>query len=167
MRDNLAKETFVLLSLGSNIGDKLSVLDEAVDRLIELNIISKVKSSSFYQTEPYGVKEQAWFVNICVSGLTALQPLSLLEECKKIENLLGRQKRERWHEREIDIDIIFYGNEIIKSEILTVPHVEYRNRNFVLIPAIEICGSLIPPDSEYNLSHIARECKDISKVTKM
>lgn len=167
MTESKIKNTFVLLSLGANIGDKKSTLDSAVQTLTELGVISQLVKSSYYGTEPYGVKDQPWFINICVCGLTQLSPAELLDKCKSIEQMYGRQERERWHERELDIDIIFYGKETVETEKLTIPHREYTKRNFVLVPAAEIAGNYIPPMSEVNLSEIVKQCDDCSKIEKI
>lgn len=167
MTESNIKNTFVLLSLGANIGDKKSTLDKAVETLVELGVISQAVVSSYYGTEPYGVKDQNWFVNICVKGMTQHSPVDLLAKCKEIEKMYGRQERERWHERELDIDIIFYGKEEVETESLTIPHKEYRKRNFVLVPAAEIAGHYIPPMSEVDLSVIVKQCNDCCKIEKM
>lgn len=161
------KNTFVLLSLGANIGDMKSTLESAIAKLSELKAVANIVKSSYYKTEPYGVKNQDWFLNLCVSGYTNLTPFELLEKCKFIEKHYGRKEREKWQKRELDIDIIFYDNEIIESKELTIPHQEYMMRNFVLIPASEIAGDYIPPLSEYNLSQLASMCDDKSWVKKI
>ncbi|MCB0703044.1 MAG: 2-amino-4-hydroxy-6-hydroxymethyldihydropteridine diphosphokinase [Candidatus Kapaibacterium sp.] len=161
------KNTFVLLSLGANMGDKKSTLDNAVETLVELGAISQVVVSSYYGTEPYGVKDQNWFINICVKGMTQLSPIELLAKCKQIEQMYGRQQRERWHEREIDIDIIFYGKEIVETKNLTIPHKEYKKRNFVLVPAAEIAGSYIPPNSNHSLRELIDKCTDCCKIDRI
>lgn len=167
MSEKKLKKTFVLLSLGANIGDKESTLESAIAKLIEIKAITDLVKSSYYKTEPFGVKNQDWFVNICISGFTELSPLQLLDKCKLIEKMYGRQERDRWHEREIDIDIIFYGKEIIETTSLTIPHREFSKRNFVLIPASEIAGQFIPPNGKTNLSEMASQCKDDSLVEKI
>ena len=161
------KNTFVLLSLGANIGDKKTTLDNAVETLVELGLISQVVVSSYYGTEPYGVKDQNWFINICVKGMTQHSPTDLLAKCKEIEKMYGRQERERWHERELDIDIIFFGKEIVETESLTIPHKEYRKRNFVLVPAAEIAGHYIPPNNELSLEELVKQCDDCCQIDKI
>ena len=167
MTESNIKNTFVLLSLGANIGDKKTTLDSAVETLAELGIVSQIVKSSYYGTEPYGVKDQPWFINICVCGLTQLSPSELLEKCKSIEQMYGRQERERWHERELDIDIIFYGKETVETESLTIPHKEYMKRNFVLVPAAEIASSYVPADRDVSLLEIVKQCDDCCKIEKM
>lgn len=156
-----------MLSLGANIGDKKNTLDSAVETLAELGVVSQLVRSSYYGTEPYGVKDQPWFINICVCGLTQFTPSELLDKCKSIEQMFGRQERERWHERELDIDIIFYGKETVESEKLTIPHKEYKKRNFVLVPAAEVAGSYVPPGSNNSLSDLVKQCDDCCSVEKM
>lgn len=167
MSESNNKNTFLLLSLGANIGDKKSTLRMAVETLVEQGVLSQLTQSAYYGTEPYGVKDQEWFVNICVCGLTQLSPTELLTKCKEIEKMYGRQTRERWHERELDIDIIFYGKEIIETESLTIPHKEYSKRNFVLVPAAEIAPNYIPPDSEFSLAQIVSKCDDCCKIDRI
>lgn len=157
----------ILLSLGSNIGDKERTLNIAIDELKTQGIIVIDKISSFYFTEPYGVTEQDWFVNLCIYGTTILTPIQLLDKCKEIEIKMGRKERQRWHEREIDIDIILFNDLVLDTEILTIPHKEYKNRNFVLAPAAEIVGELIPSDSEYSISELAKLCNDKSGIKKI
>ena len=167
MIESNIKNTFVLLSLGANIGDKKTTLDNAVETLVELGLISQVVMSSYYGTEPYGVKDQNWFINICVKGMTQHSPTDLLAKCKEIEKMYGRLERERWHERELDIDIIFYGKEIVETESLTIPHKEYRKRNFVLVPAAEIAGHYIPPNNELSLEELVKQCDDCCQIDKI
>lgn len=158
---------FVLLSLGSNIGDRKQYLDFACALLENKHIITDIERSSFYETEPFGVKEQDKFVNIAIKGYTSLSAPTLLEECKKIEQELGRQKRERWHEREIDIDIIFYGDKIYKDESLIVPHVMMDKRRFVLVPAAEISGEKVHPIAHKSIDQLLHECQDDCQVKKI
>lgn len=137
--------TEVLLSLGSNIGNRKEFISKAVDLMKRTNILKGVRSSSFYETEPVGVTEQNMFLNIALKANTDVDIFSLLFLIKSTEYLIGRQKRKRWHEREIDIDIILFGDMVIQSEMLTVPHKEMKNRLFVLAPANEIAPDIIHP----------------------
>ena len=136
MTDASGENHFVLLSLGSNVGDRSRFLSLAVENL--RIILSDVKVSSILETEPFGVKEQAKFLNLAISGHTKLSPFALLYFCKTIEYLLGRRVRERWHEREIDIDIILYDEAEISLPLLEIPHSGIAERDFVKIPAMEI-----------------------------
>jgi 2-amino-4-hydroxy-6-hydroxymethyldihydropteridine diphosphokinase len=133
----------IYLSLGSNIGNRKRNLEKA---LIELhkNNIKKIKISSLYETEPVGPKQRN-FYNIAGKFKTSLQPQDLLKTVKQIEEKLGRTKTYRWGPRVIDIDILFYGKQIIKSKKLIIPHKEIVNRAFVLIPMNEITPGFIHP----------------------
>lgn len=161
------KKEYVLLSLGSNIGDKKKYINDACDLIKERNILQNITKSSYYRTEPYGVKQQDNFINIVVSGFTELSAFELLAACKVIELDLGRQARERWHEREIDIDILIYGNEVVLSDKLIVPHPLMKQRKFVLIPATEIAAKAKDPLSCKTISELLKECEDESEVHKL
>ena len=104
------------------------------------------------------------FLNLAVSGLTSLPPLKLLEHCKTIELELGRKQREHWHEREIDIDIILYGSEIINCENLIIPHANLQYRKFVLLPCSEIAGNMIHPGLGLTIKYITDICRDTGEV---
>lgn len=158
------KKNKVILSLGSNMGDRIAFLNLAVNELFQQKVIENVYISSVYETEPYGVKDQNWFLNIALSAFSDLQPEELLSAVKSVEKLLGRQQRERWHEREIDIDILFFGTEIVASHDLILPHPEIINRKFVLVPACEIDGGFIHPIYKISLFELLEKCKDDSIV---
>jgi 2-amino-4-hydroxy-6-hydroxymethyldihydropteridine diphosphokinase len=112
-----------------------------------------IASSGTYITEPVGFTEQQEFLNAAVKFRCEEEPLQLFQRLKELEAELGRIARERWHEREIDFDILFYDDLILKSDILTIPHPEALRRNFVLIPLIEIAPDLHDPASA-GRSHI-------------
>ena len=158
------ESVFVLLSIGSNLGDSKTVISEVINLLYESEMLSHIKVSSFYESEPFGFSGQPWFINMAVSGYTKHTVYELMELIKSIEYLLGRQKRETWHEREIDIDIILYGNMELESEKLTIPHTQMEFRRFVLVPAEEIAGDIIHPVIKKTISTMLDECKDTSIV---
>lgn len=137
----------VYLSLGSNIGDRLSTIQQAVNFLTVDNSITLAASSSFYETEPWGKKNQRWFVNAVIAIRTELQPVELLRVTQSIEAKLGRDRalEERWGERPIDIDILFYDNLIFKNEILEIPHKSVHERAFALVPMLEISPNYVHP----------------------
>ena len=133
----------IYLGLGSNVGDRLSFLTQAISRLANEGIVSKI--SSVYETPPWGNEDQPVFLNACVQFQTKLEPESLLNKLKQIENELGRKGKEHWGPREIDIDILFYGVEQINSKHLTIPHRFLHERAFVLVPLAEIAPDFIHP----------------------
>ena len=135
--------TTIYLSLGSNIGNRKKNLEKA---LIELgqNNIKEIKISSFYETEPVGPKQRNFF-NIAGKFKTNLKPQELLKTVKQIEEKLGRTKTYHWGPRIIDIDILFYGKQTIKTTNLIIPHKEIKNRAFVLVPMNEIASKFVHP----------------------
>ena len=149
--------TTIYLSLGSNIGNRMKNIENALDELEKYNI-KKIKISSFYETEPIGPKQRK-FYNIAGKFKTVLEPLELLAVLKAIEKKLGRKKTFRWGPRIIDIDILFYGNQIIEIKFLTIPHKEIPNRAFVLVPMREIAPNFIHPKIHKKISTIYREMK--------
>ena len=135
--------TIIYLSLGSNIGNRKKNLEKAIAE-ISSNNISTIKVSSLYETEPVGPKQRN-FYNIAGKFKTNLNPKELLKVLKQIEQKLGRTKTYRWGPRVIDIDILFYGRQIIKSKNLIIPHKEIINRVFVLVPMNEIAPNFVHP----------------------
>lgn len=132
----------VYLSLGSNIGDKKSYLEAALERLNQLPQTSLAAVSSFYETAAWGKTDQDDFLNICCQLKTELAAQQLLIECQQIEKDLHRVRHEHWGPRTIDIDILLYGSEHIATESLKVPHPYMTERAFVLVPLFEIAPSL-------------------------
>lgn len=135
----------VLLSLGSNLGDKKGYLDFAVKSLNSTRGIKVKKVSSYIQTQPYGGVANNTFLNCAAEIETYLSPRALLEEIHRIESEGKRERTVRWGDRTLDIDIIFYGDKIISEEGLTVPHADYKNRPFVLEPLNEIAPDFVCP----------------------
>jgi 2-amino-4-hydroxy-6-hydroxymethyldihydropteridine diphosphokinase len=160
-------DELVVLSIGSNLGDRIENINNCIDLLINLELINDTVRSSFYESEPIGFTSQPKFINIALIGRTCYLPNYLLFFTKSIEYFLGRVKREKWHEREIDIDIIFYGNHIIENQYLTIPHKEMINRKFVLLPLAEIDKSLIHPIYNIDIETLLANCKDNSKIKKI
>lgn len=156
----------VYLGLGSNVGDRLAFLSEAVSRLNALPGSTVHEVSSIYETEPVGFKDQGDFLNLALQLETSLEPVELFNETKHIEKSIGRRDDVRWHPREIDIDILLYDELILRSERLFIPHREMLNRKFVLVPLSEIAGSVIHPVEKVEVQALLHRCKDSSRVTK-
>lgn len=136
MQEN--KGTDVILSIGSNIGDRKENIEEAVRRINGLDGTKVLKVSGMYETEPVGYEDQPYFLNICVLVNTEQSPMDLLDSIHEIENSLKRKRVIRWGPRTIDIDIITYGDLNIDTEDLQIPHPRYRQRAFVLKPMADI-----------------------------
>lgn len=133
------------LSLGSNQGDKKANLEKALDLLKRIPEIQLLKVSSYYETEPWGGVEQDSFINIAVEIETSMNPHELLTKCQEIEYIIGRKRSIHWGPRTIDIDILTYQDQKIKTEKLTIPHPYMEEREFVLAPLREISPDLILP----------------------
>ncbi|MEM8796802.1 MAG: 2-amino-4-hydroxy-6-hydroxymethyldihydropteridine diphosphokinase [Pseudomonadota bacterium] len=132
--------TQAALSLGSNIGDRVSTLRSALDKLHGQTGVSIKKVSAFYETAPWGKLDQDHFINMCILVETELSPEELLDVVQKVERELGRLRAERWGPRIIDIDILFFGTREINEPDLTIPHKSLKERAFVLVPLAEIAA---------------------------
>ena len=134
----------VYLGLGSNMGDREAMLKSALDEL-ETPGLRLLRVSSLYETEPIGLREQRWFLNLVAEFETELFPKQLLHRMQKIEMRLGRKRTVENGPRMIDIDILLYGNLAIKTEELEIPHPRYRERRFTLAPLAELNPGLRDP----------------------
>ena len=135
----------VLLSLGSNLGDRKGYLDFAIKALDFTRGVEVKKVSSYIETPPYGGVAQKPFLNCAAEIETYLSPRALLEEIHRIESEGKRVRTVRWGDRTLDIDIIFYGNKVICENGLIIPHADYKNRAFVIEPLKEIAPYFICP----------------------
>ena len=151
----------VTLSIGSNLGDRKSNL-EAVHTALPPAVTVR-KMSSLYETEPWGYADQPDFLNQIILVDTYLSAQDLLTYVKKIELDIGRESNFRYGPRLVDIDIIFYGEEVIQEPDLEIPHPRYKERAFVLVPLAEICPDLILPETEQTVLDYLAEL-DISGV---
>jgi len=131
------------LGIGSNLGDPIENCRKALREIASLKNVQVLRRSSLYRTEPVGDRLQDWFVNGVVEVRTTFTAPQLLKALQWVEQALGRDRRERWGPRSIDIDILLYGQEIIKTESLVVPHPELHKRRFVLVPINEIAPYVI------------------------
>ncbi|UXX78341.1 2-amino-4-hydroxy-6-hydroxymethyldihydropteridine diphosphokinase [Reichenbachiella carrageenanivorans] len=154
------------LLLGTNIGDKAHNLLQAREYIIE-RIGEIIKPSAIYQTSAWGKEDQDDFYNQVLCIQTALSPMDLLVECLAIEKDLGRIRFERWGERLIDIDILYFENEVIETEDLKVPHPELQNRRFTLIPLVELAPDYTHPKMNQTNKHLLACCTDPLEVVKI
>lgn len=127
------------IGLGSNLGDSRQILTEAVHKLASLG---QVKTSKLYQSPPMGPQDQPNYLNAAVQLLTDLAPLALLDELQRFEQESGRVRLRHWGERTLDLDLLLYGQEQIQHERLTVPHAGVMERDFVLIPLLDLNAEL-------------------------
>ena len=156
----------IYLLLGSNLGDSSKILRDASKR-IEASIGKITKFSSVYQTKAWGVEDQPDFLNQVIEIDSSLSPKEILKQINQIEEQMGRIRIKKWHSRIIDIDILYYGSEIINQTDLVIPHKENENRNFVLAPMAEIAPDFIHPQLGLTQEELLKNCKDPLKVTRM
>lgn len=142
----------IYLSLGSNLGDRLSNLQNAIVNLSPK--VQLVTQSSIYETEPWGYSDQPAFLNQVIKAETALDPIELLTFLKDVEVLMGRQETFRFGPRLIDIDILFYDDLILETTNLTIPHPRIGERAFVLVPLAEIAPDLRHPVSSKSIQQL-------------
>ena len=136
------------LSLGSNKGDRIGFVQQATSLLNASDGISLIRTSAFYESEPWGMDSKNWFVNAVVEIKTTLSPQELLTQCQRIENQLGRKRLDdtkEYQDRTIDIDILFYNKEIVNDENLTIPHKFLHLRAFTLVPLLELIPNFEHP----------------------
>ncbi len=144
----------VILSLGSSTGDKKAALDGAIKALSALDGVKVLKVSDYIETEPYGGVARNKFLNCALTAECLLPPRELLKNIHVIESEFGRVRDKRWGDRTLDIDIIFFGNKIIAEEGLCVPHPDFLNRSFVLVPIKQIAPDFVCPLTRKRMSDL-------------
>lgn len=156
----------VYLGLGSNKGERISYIEKAVSEISLLRDTEIFVRSGVYETEPWGNIEQNDYLNTVIGIHTELNAEDLLKELKNIEKVIGRIENKKWSEREIDIDLLFYGNEIIDKDHMKVPHGQIENRRFVLVPMNEIAPDFAHPVFQKSILELLNETTDKLKVFK-
>ena len=156
----------VFLLLGSNLGDRNLLLQQAI-RHIEEGIGPVVKKSSVYETQSWGKIGEPDYLNRVIEIQTALQAQAILQKILAIEQTMGRKREEKWGSRVIDIDILFFNSAIINEPGLHVPHPELHKRRFTLEPLAEIAPEFIHPVFKKNISQLKNELKDSLIVKKI
>ena len=151
------------IGIGSNLGNRTENCIAALDAISNFIVIESV--SSFYETDPKGVEDQPKFINAVAKVSTLLSPLNLLNSLKEVERQLGREKKERWGPRVIDLDLLLYEDFILDSQELTLPHKELHRRRFVLEPLYEIEPWLEHPVLKQTVSTILKNLEDEKEVT--
>ena len=143
----------VYLSLGSNKSDRIGYVQQAASLLGADEGITIVRTSAFYETEPWNMNTKSWFVNAIVEIKTKYSPKDLLEICQRIEKQLGRIKKDGkdYEDRTIDIDILFYNKDVINEENLTIPHKYVHLREFTLVPMMELNSEYVHPVLHKNI----------------
>jgi 2-amino-4-hydroxy-6-hydroxymethyldihydropteridine diphosphokinase len=153
----------VVLGLGSNLGDRERALEQGLRRLVERGFRPLLRSST-YLTEPVGGPPQGWFLNLVVAGASDLSAEDLLTACQDTERDLGRLPAERWGPRTLDVDLLLYGNDLVSSDRLSVPHPRLHERLFVLVPLEEIAPERRHPILGLTTRELRERCPDRSRV---
>jgi 2-amino-4-hydroxy-6-hydroxymethyldihydropteridine diphosphokinase len=156
----------VFLSLGSNLGDRSGNITKALNELAAAGIEVR-RVSSFYRTEPVEYRQQPWFINCVAEVATHLLPMQLLSTVQRVERSLGRRRGINKGPRKIDIDILLYGNAVVHSAALNIPHVSMAQRRFVLVPLRELEAGLRHPVTERTVTEMLSETADTSQVIRI
>lgn len=156
----------VYLSLGSNYGDRIGFVQQAASLLGTSEGVSIIRTSSFYETEPWAMDTDNWFVNAVVEIKTTLSPQNLLELCHRIENQLGRKRTQdgSYTDRTIDIDILFYNKDIINEDNLIIPHKFVHLRAFTLVPLLELIPNFEHPVLHKTISQLHNDLENPEMV---
>ncbi len=156
----------VYLSLGSNKGDRIGYVQQAASLLSADNNITLVRSSAFYETEPWNMSTKTWFVNAVIEVKTKYTPQELLEICQRIEGQLGRSTKttNNYEDRTIDIDILFYNKDIVNENNLTIPHKYVHLRAFTLVPMLELNSEFVHPVLNKNIIEMHNDLENPEMV---
>ncbi|MGB1091381.1 MAG: 2-amino-4-hydroxy-6-hydroxymethyldihydropteridine diphosphokinase [Oceanobacter sp.] len=155
----------VFIGLGANLEDPEQQLITALNELAVHPDLRLLAYSSLYSSKPVGPQDQPDYVNAVAKIETNLEPEPLLDVLQAQENMQGRVRLRRWGERTLDLDILLYGQQMINSERLTIPHPELKNRNFVVVPLVEISPNLTLPDGIKISECDGNRTNDISPIS--
>jgi 2-amino-4-hydroxy-6-hydroxymethyldihydropteridine diphosphokinase len=156
----------VYLALGSNMGDREEHLRSGI-RGLGLQGIDIIRCASVYSTEPREVFNQPWFLNTALEAVTGLTPGELLRTCLEVEKESLRTRDISKGPRTLDIDIVFYGREVIRKPGLSIPHPAFSGRRFVLAPLAEIAPDFVDPASGKTVRQLLDACPDLAIVTRV
>lgn len=157
-------EVVTYLSLGSNLGDRLVNLENAMSELSKIGKISAV--SNIYENPPLGFDAEMKFLNLCLEFITILTPNNLLLKTQEIEKTLGRTSKSHngYQSRVIDIDIIYYDCNCVDTEKLKIPHPQRTYRKFVLAPLNDIAGGFIDPELKKSVNQLLSSCASVEDL---
>ncbi|PQA53806.1 2-amino-4-hydroxy-6-hydroxymethyldihydropteridine diphosphokinase [Siphonobacter curvatus] len=156
----------VFLLLGANLGDRLATFQQARKRIE--NTIGPIRvQSSLWETAAWGLTDQPAFLNQVIEVNTEWEPLELLRRTQAIETELGRVRKEKWGARLIDIDLLYYGTEVVRDPELSIPHPYLAERRFTLVPLAEIAPDFVHPVLQLTQQRLLEICTDNSSVLRV
>ena len=156
------------LGLGSNLGNRMAFLRSGRDTLVDRSDIVLIRTAGVYETEAVGgPPDNPLFLNTILQIETSLEPLDLLATCLGVEDEFGRSRPVRWAPRTLDIDILFYADQVICEENLTIPHPRLQERSFVLAPLRELAPELRHPLLDQTISELAAGSAGIEELVPM
>ena len=153
------------IGIGSNLGEKLENCRRAIEAIGSDARNRLVRCSRLYRTEPVGKTEQEWFINGVAAVETTMGPRELLDFLLSVEKEMGRARKERWGPRIIDLDILFYVDQVLNEEGLQIPHPRIHERRFVLVPLMDIAPGLIHLVFHRTVSQILGELNEAEEVS--
>ena len=156
----------VFIGLGSNLDDPLSQLKKAIEYLKQLEVLDVINISSFYSSPPMGPQDQPDYINAVIEVATTLSAEQLLDELQQIEHKQGRERKQHWGARTLDLDILLYGEKVINTERLTVPHSGISERNFVLYPLSDLVDENFEIPKSGSISELLKTCP-MAGVTRL
>ena len=158
----------IFVALGSNLGDRRANIQEAREKIREIENTRIVKESSLYQSEPHG-NAKTWFVNGVIELESDLLPQQILKNLLAVEKTIGRKrvKGKRWGSRVIDLDLLFHGSLVIGKRNLKIPHPRLAGRRFVLMPLAELAPQLVHPVTQMTVSEMLARTPDTKQIELM
>ena len=157
-------QNIAYLLIGTNMGNRISYLDVAISHLQKNFSVFNV--SSIYETEAWGLEDQAPFLNQVVAIRTNVNEMKLLDKVLEIEQVMGRERHEKWGPRVIDIDVLYYNDAVVEEIRLIIPHPQIPNRRFVLVPLVELIPNYIHPQLKCSNLTLLNDCLDNLEVVK-
>lgn len=158
------RDLYILL--GSNMGNSVQQLKTAID-ILDKKLGKHISASSLYKTKAWGNTEQPDFYNQVIIYKSNLRPLQIFEITQQTEKEMGRERKEKWGPRIIDIDILFLGSMVYYSDVLTVPHPQLYKRRFTLEPLCELAPTFVHPVKNLNLEKLLKQCPDLLGVERI
>lgn len=167
MDPTLTRGNIAFIGIGSNVGDKIKNCRQAIAEISQLRQNRLISQSSLYKTEPIGYTQQDWFINCVIEIETTFTAYELFHVLEDIEISMGRKRTFKWGPRIIDLDILFFNDETIQCEGLTVPHPEVQRRAFVLAPLCEIAADYTHPLLKKSISQLMAQLGDGGGIEKL